>query len=260
MKKLSVSLILTFTCFRTLACSCAPPEKIGNNIYLEYPVIVKGEIKSVRKNGLDQYINVKIISSFNGTNNDSTITIHSPIGGAACGFKFREGEKWLLFAYYYEKDVLTTDLCTRSKNLAGQESITYDVYILKNDLDFLEKGLIKQNNDTVSLLKKCLDLEELQEYFHSRIKPERIPLIIEKNINIPENINLEKFKKKVLILTKQYILLYEIKTAITFEVFYIKGKKANIKFHYPIEGIKVDIKFKNINNKWFIKKKKVTEN
>jgi 5-hydroxyisourate hydrolase-like protein (transthyretin family) len=53
--------------------------------------------------------------AFSGVKPRSRITIHSGTGGADCGYWFRRGERYLVYAYGDDKGKLYTNICTRTR-------------------------------------------------------------------------------------------------------------------------------------------------
>ena len=64
--------------------------------------------------------------AFSGVQGKRRVEIHSGTGGGDCGYWFRRGERYLIYAGSDEKGVLHTNICTRTRPLEdAAEDLTY---------------------------------------------------------------------------------------------------------------------------------------
>ena len=107
-----------------------------------------------------------------------------------------------------------------------------------------------------SLIKETINLDELQQYYHIDVFPERSPLIVvvaEKGFNC---IDLVKFDKPVTVTDKRstpdevYLEITKID---------VTHSTAFISFRYAPEGIRGEIKFKKIDSRWAISTNTIVE-
>ena len=116
------------------------------------------------------------------------------------------------------------------------------------------------DNDKQEILQKCIDLDELQQYYHENKVDGRKPLVIYNNGVVPTNINLTKFGVKVEFMNMEELFFYNKQAYLDFDKFEISSNEAVIQFHYAIEGLTVKIKLEKESDKWIIKKKELFEN
>ena len=116
---LLISLMLPmFLSWQVDACSCIFIKKIDFNQFNYYQLIFKGTVLSVSKNQDEwkKIVRVVVNKSYKGQRQHDTLTIRTGFDGASCGLHFEPGQTWLIYAYN-QKGVLSTGLCTRSKQL-----------------------------------------------------------------------------------------------------------------------------------------------
>ena len=116
------------------------------------------------------------------------------------------------------------------------------------------------NKESQSLIQMCIDLDDLQQYYHKDKVEERKPLIIFNNGIVPANLSLVKFGESVQFMTREGLFFNNIKAYLDFAKFEISSSKADIEFHYQIEGLTVLLTFEKNDGKWVIKTKKLIEN
>ena len=136
-------------------------------------------------------------------------------------------------------------------NSCKENNKTYDSQALLEQTE--------QNNETELIAQKILDLPKLQWIYHPEIK-ERLPIkILESNI-IDKNVRLEKFDRKVKIISSSELKKLKIKDYIEFKYLVIKSDTAEFKLSYKIEGVGSKGKFVKNNGEWKILQYKVWEN
>lgn len=112
--------------------------------------------------------------------------------------------------------------------------------------------------DKKIILQKCIDLPQLQEYYHVDIHPERIPLIIENNGKVPV-VSLSKFGQSVKFLSESELEAGGKEAYLNFVRFEISGSTATIMYKYAVEGVMITVLLKKTNGNWEITDSKLTE-
>lgn len=112
--------------------------------------------------------------------------------------------------------------------------------------------------DKKIILQKCIDLPQLQEYYHTDIHPERIPLIVENNGKVPV-VSLSKFGQPVKFLTESELEAGGKDAYLNFVRFEISGSTATIMYKYAVEGVMITVLLKKSNGSWEITESKLTE-
>lgn len=130
--------LIAITAARADACSCmenGPPCEAfgGATAVFVGKVVGSKERKESILDGVKTIYDVgeiyfKVEESFVGKK-ASRIVIHSGTGGGDCGFWFRRGETYLVYAYGESQDKLYTNICTRTRLVAKAEE---DLAFLRN--------------------------------------------------------------------------------------------------------------------------------
>lgn len=139
MKKLLIILIVVLGFSPSvIACSCAYKENFDLQQFVYYDLIVKAEVLEVVDipEDYEKKVEIEVNEIFKGTLKSKTITIYTPLDGAACGLGFVVGQKWLIYLNTYENE-LHTGLCTRSQ-LEGSKKYNWckDKRFIKKYRDF----------------------------------------------------------------------------------------------------------------------------
>ena len=114
------------------ACSCMPERPVceafgGSTAVFVGRVVGAAEQKTeAGENGIKSTYDVGSIyfaveEAFSGVKARTRVTIHSGTGGADCGYWFRRGERYLVYAYGDEKGKLYTSICSRTRPLAAAD-------------------------------------------------------------------------------------------------------------------------------------------
>lgn len=129
----------------------------------------------------------------------------------------------------------------------------------KDALEYPENKSIK-NNDSLALqkiIKKAIDLPELQQYYHVLELPSRSPLVVHFNTKDYKNLELFKFGKPVEIVNN--INTVKNKPHLKFNVVNVEEAKASLDFDYKVEGINVLMELNKINGNWIVVNSKIIE-
>jgi hypothetical protein len=113
--------------------------------------------------------------------------------------------------------------------------------------------------DKQTVIQMSIDLDELQQYYHSDKIEERKPLIIFNNGTVPANLRLTKFGDEVMFMLEKELFFYNKQAFLDFDKCEIEPTQADIIFRYDIEGLTVKLTFEKIDNNWTIKTKKLKE-
>ena len=105
----------------------------------------------------------------------------------------------------------------------------------------------------------CIDLEELQQFYHADKIPGRKPLIIFNNEVVPSNLELIKFGEPVVFMKKEDLFFHQKEAFLNFGKFDISRKKAEVHFEYQVEGVFIEVAFEKKDTRWVIRNKKLTE-
>jgi hypothetical protein len=126
-------------------------------------------------------------------------------------------------------------------------------------LGFSGSSTAQTDEDKRAVLQQCLDLVQLQEYFHSSEHPaERLPVIVKSNGKIPV-VKLTKFGQDVRFMTESE-LTADGKTAfVEFTRFEIAADSATIMYRYNIEGVMMTVLLKKVKGTWTITDSKLVE-
>jgi hypothetical protein len=121
------------------------------------------------------------------------------------------------------------------------------------------RSFAQTSEDKQTVIQTCIDLAELQQYYHADSVKGRKPLIIYNNGIVPNNLKLTKFGEPVLFMTKEELFFYNNHAYLSFGKFEITPSQVDIQFHYKIEGLTIALRMKKIGDNWIIKTKKITE-
>ena len=129
------------------ACSCVPPPPPEQALEEAEAVFVgmvtrldqrepHGRLPQVQ-------VTLRVQRSFKG-DLGSTVEIHTATSSAACGFSFREGQRYLVYAHPREdgpRGLLATSLCTRTAHLdhAREDLVAFDA------VDVIDEEMTDEN-------------------------------------------------------------------------------------------------------------------
>lgn len=142
MKKFLIITSFLFVMFyaeKTYACSCIPadPEKtleqqVGE-AYKNSSAVFSAKVLSISENSAkySKIVKLKLTKSWKGKLSKS-FTITTAMDSAMCGYNFEIGKTYLIYAYGKNAKNLSTNLCSRTAQIA----VTKDVAAL----DKLKKG------------------------------------------------------------------------------------------------------------------------
>jgi hypothetical protein len=121
------------------------------------------------------------------------------------------------------------------------------------------RSAAQTDEDKRAVMQQCLDLAQLQEYFHTAEHPaERLPVIVKNNGKVPA-VKLSKFGQDVQFLSEDE-LTGKGKTAyIEFTRFEIGPDNATIMYRYNVEGVMMTVLLKKIRGVWTITDSKLVE-
>jgi hypothetical protein len=95
------------------ACECHSRNNFEHEFSFSKSVFV-GEVVEIDKSTSDAIVTLKVEKIWKG-NKSETIVIRTNNQGKACGFSFKQGEKYLIYAY--DDGVLRTSICTRTTEI-----------------------------------------------------------------------------------------------------------------------------------------------
>ncbi len=115
-----------------LACSClAYPADEAKAVAMAWPsadAVFLGEVTAVKPGtlGLGRWtsVTVEIHSVWKGVTDDTSVVIKTPSNSAACGYPFRNGETYVVFAERNpDSGGLTTTLCSLNRRARDAEGL-----------------------------------------------------------------------------------------------------------------------------------------
>jgi hypothetical protein len=113
-----------------LSCTCAPPDNVEDE-FVKSTAVYKATVQNISRVAGAAWENLAIRStvdqSWKGLGEQETITVRTASSSAACGFTFRVGETYLIYAFLNSEGFLVTNNCRRTKNILDAEE---DIAIL----------------------------------------------------------------------------------------------------------------------------------
>jgi hypothetical protein len=104
-------------------------------------------------------------------------------------------------------------------------------FVIKHELQLT--GLIERGPDTALILKKCLNLPELQQYFTKNPDgTDKQVYIMQYAVKFPVNTAVSKFNKNILFKSRQEIYSNNAETFLIFRTFSIEGENATVVFDF----------------------------
>jgi hypothetical protein len=125
-------------------------------------------------------------------------------------------------------------------------------------LGFSGISIAQTDEDKRSVMQQCLDLAQLQDYFHTAEHPERIPVIVKNNGKVPV-VKLTKFGQDVQFMTDDELTGASKVAFIEFTRFEMGADNATIMYRYNVEGIMMTVLLKKVRGAWTITDSKLVE-
>lgn len=119
----------------------------------------------------------------------------------------------------------------------------------KDQLTTMKVETEKKGNEIEILVQDILDLPELQWIYHPEVKG-RLPIKILESGLVTKELNLSKFNKEVLILTKEELEINKIPDYVFIEELFFVGDTVKFYLTYDVEGAFADGKFVRVQGKW----------
>jgi hypothetical protein len=117
-------------------------------------------------------------------------------------------------------------------------------------------GFTQTLEDKHLLLQKCIDLEDIQQYFDQSSNPNK-QLIFHDNGIVPPNLNAVKFDKPVLFLATEDLFFRSLKAFGYFDKFDVTLSNANIE--YILQDVKIKLTFEKLDDYWIVTSMKIIE-
>lgn len=106
---------------RSEACSCAATKEVAAELKSSTAVF-SGTVTSVAKENRSKAVTLKIAKRWKGLDWQQDMVVRTAGHGAACGYGFAEKGEYLVYAYLAPNGTLTTNICTRTKELSTATS------------------------------------------------------------------------------------------------------------------------------------------
>jgi hypothetical protein len=108
------------------ACSCgggSSKEEIVDWSLSHPGAVVSGEVVDVEKGSFSSSVTLRVFEVWKGPQRE-TLELSTPNDGAACGYPFKEGQEYLVYAYWGNQGTpprpgLKVDLCSQTKPLSS---------------------------------------------------------------------------------------------------------------------------------------------
>lgn len=115
----------------------------------------------------------------------------------------------------------------------------------------------QSREDMQTVLQQCLNLDDLQKYYHKQLVDGKRHLVIRDDAIVPAYLQVEKFGNPVLFLSIEQLFFWDIRTSLRFSKFEVTNNTAEIEFECG--GIKdvIKISFSKSNNDWIVKNKQI---
>jgi hypothetical protein len=111
--------------------------------------------------------------------------------------------------------------------------------------------------DMQTVLQQCLDLEDLQKYYHKQLVEGKHHLVIRDDAIVPAYLQVEKFGNPVLFLSIEQLFFWDIRTSLRFSKFEVTNNTAEIEFTCDEIKDVIRISFSKSNNDWIVKNKQI---
>ncbi len=114
----------------------------------------------------------------------------------------------------------------------------------------------QSQDDRAQVAQLALDVKPLQPFFHPEDAPDRKPLLILKNDQVPDQPRLMKFGQPV-----RYVTRAETggKPYLEFTLLKIEGDAATVEFSYPVEGVVGRVSLTKSTGAWKVESQSIRE-
>ena len=120
---LLIPLVVTANTKEACACSCLPPGPPKSELDRSEAVFA-GKVMRIRRKNSEVRVKFKVMTSWKGEVNKKQV-ITTQINSAACGYSFERGQQYLVYASKLGSNLLSTNICSRTKLLANaQEDVS----------------------------------------------------------------------------------------------------------------------------------------
>jgi hypothetical protein len=119
------AVVLALLVFRTAvasACDCAPPPPVAKAVEAAAAVFLGEVVKLEETAGQQHLVSLKVENSWKGIG-DNQVTVSTAKNGATCGYSFRVGKRYLVYAHAGPKGgPLHVSLCSRTRTAEEAEA------------------------------------------------------------------------------------------------------------------------------------------
>jgi len=115
----------------------------------------------------------------------------------------------------------------------------------------------QSREDMQTVLQQCLDLEDLQKYYHQQLVEGKHHLVIRDDAIVPAYLQVEKFGNPVLFLSIEKLFLWDIRTSLRFNKFEVTNDTAELEFVCGEIKVVIRISFIKSNDNWIVKEKQI---
>jgi hypothetical protein len=101
------------------ACSCAilgSQQEMAKQALSDSAAVFSGEVADVEKQGRTATVTLRVSETWKGPE-QGTLEVNTPSQETACGYPFKEGQEYLVYAYGKEEP-FKTDFCSQTKLLS----------------------------------------------------------------------------------------------------------------------------------------------
>jgi hypothetical protein len=121
-------LFLLLNCAVGLACTCAPPKPVAQALE-DASAVFSGKvlkIKRVKRGEQAELADVEVVFAINRSwkgAKQRTLSVFTSSQSAACGYGFKKGRTYLVYAHGNSEQKLSTSICSRTKRFseAGED-------------------------------------------------------------------------------------------------------------------------------------------
>lgn len=119
----------------SLACTCAPPQSASQELK-RATAVFSGKVVEIKrhKQSSDFFAGVEVVFEvdkvWKGVN-DQRVSVFTSSQSAACGYGFKEGRAYLVYAYGGADERLKTGICSRTRRLKDARKDSEELDTLK---------------------------------------------------------------------------------------------------------------------------------
>lgn len=113
--------------------------------------------------------------------------------------------------------------------------------------------------DQQTVAQMCIDMDDLQMYYHENEDESRKPLIIFNDGTVPADLELKKFGVSVLFMTSAELFNDGKMAYLIFDKFEVAENQATVEFRYDVEGVSVNLGLEKIAGTWMITSSQLSE-